>query len=420
VPLPRVSSEPEPERHSIPADGSPIQFALIGVGGIGAYHREAVEALERKGAARLVAVADPTVAKLPKAKAELESRGVRWYLDYRDMLRDESALQAVAIATPIHFHYEMTRACVERGLFVQLEKPPVPTLPQFEELVRLDLRNRVSVGFQMVGSKCMQQLKQLLCDGSLGVLREIRAAACWPRQDNYYTRANWAGRMTVNGEPVFDGPATHALAHLTQNIMYLAAACRNDFTVPNEIEGDLYRARRIESYDTAWMRGRFESGASFNLARTHATEEPLPFRLEVLGTEGWARVSEDGARLETSTDLSCDCSETTQELIDVSYAQFIEVAQGREGRFRTRLIDTRGYMTSVCSLLSASGGIRDIHPAEIRSYEKDGSGGFDVAGLREAIEDTLRTGRSFSEQGCRWAAGQPAPVALARADFLRS
>ncbi len=389
-----------------------IRFGLIGAGGIGAWHRAAIEAQEAAGAAQLVAVADPWAARLATQKAELEARGVRWHLDYREMLRLEPDLDAVVIATPIPFHFEMAMACIARGLFVNLEKPPVPLIDQLEELIAADRNARVSVGFQYIGSHCTRLLKELITGGKLGRLTAIRAGGCWPRMDKYYSRATWAGRMMLDGAPVFDGPATNALAHVINGIMYFAGEGRDEFAIPIEVTGELYRARRIESYDTASLQGRFASGVEFSAAMTHATESALPFRIDAHGTKGWARLSNDGARFETSTGDSCDHPETTQQLIDINYAAFLDVINGRRARFPTRLIDVRGYVGATNAMLLSSGGIHDIAPAYIERYMADGDGGFDVLELRDAVEDTISTGRLFSEQGRPWAKAKSKLVRL--------
>jgi predicted dehydrogenase len=389
-----------------------VRFGLIGVGGIGSYHRAAIEAHESSGAARLVAVADPWVERLAAQKEELTSRGVRWHLDYRDMLREEAELDAVVIATPIPFHYEMTMACIERGVSVHLEKPPVPLIQQLEALITADTGQTVSVGFQFIGSRCTQSLKRLIAEGKLGEVREIRAAACWPRVDQYYERANWPGRMMLDNSPVFDGPATNALAHLINSIMYFAGDGRDEFAIPTEVHGELYRARPIESYDTACLRGRFASGIEFSVAVTHATESALPFLIEVRGAKGWGQLSRDGTRLETSVGVSYDHMETTQQLIDLNYANFIDVIQGRRNRFLTRLVDTRGYVGTTNAMLLSSDGIHDIDPGSIRRYVQDGTGGFEVLKLREAVEETLVSGRLFTEQCSPWATARPKPFLL--------
>ena len=167
-----------------------------------------------------------------------------------------------------------------------LEKPPVPLIQQLDALIEADTNNRVAVGFQMIASESVQRAKQLIVEGKLGDIQDIRAAACWSRTDSYYNRASWSGKMTLRSEPVFDGPATNALAHLIHNIMFLASPQRDGFDEPIEVQGELYRARpTIQSYDTACLRGRFESGTVFVAAFTHATEQQFPFVLEVHGSK---------------------------------------------------------------------------------------------------------------------------------------
>ena len=222
------------------------QFGLIGLGPIGTIHLSTIEAFQAEGRAQIAAVADPAFERSPERRRPLEDRGVRCYTDYRQMLRDEE-LDAVTIATPIPFHYEMTKACLERGLYVYLEKPPVPLLQQLDSLIAADPKFLVGVGFQMILSKCLNQLKKTILEKKLGEVLEIAAGGCWPRLTNYYTRANWAGKLVLNGNPVLDGPATNGLAHVIHNMMYLAGEQPREFASPTEIQGVRYRARPIES-----------------------------------------------------------------------------------------------------------------------------------------------------------------------------
>ncbi|SDU27500.1 Predicted dehydrogenase [Verrucomicrobium sp. GAS474] len=394
-----------------------IRFGLIGVGGIGSYHRASIERLEKAGKGRLIAVAEPS--PLPEQKTALEALGIRWYSDYRSLLDEETELDAVTIATPIPFHYEMASACIHRGLWVNLEKPPVPLVQQLRSLVAADTERRVSVGFQYIGSTCMQELKRRIVAGDFGRIQEIHAGGCWPRLDGYYNRSPWAGRMIRDGNPIFDGPATNALAHLVHNVMFLAGATESDFDVPSEVEGEMYRARPIESYDTACLRGKFgRSGIRFALAVTHATEQCLPFRIDVRGSKGWARLGNDGATLETNLGPGLNRPETTQELLDRNYDAFVDVLRGDRDHFETRLQDTLGYVSATNGMLLSSGGIHDISRAHIRHYTKEEQTGFSVAFLHEAVKHTLLNGKLFSEQGIPWATAKPRPVRLAELTHL--
>jgi predicted dehydrogenase len=391
----------------------PVNIALIGVGGVGAYHLRSIQLHEKAGRARLLAVADPTADRLAEERKTLKSRGIRWHLDYREMLTNEPDLEAVVIATPIPLHLEMAQACLNRDLFVHLEKPPVPLIQQFEELSKANPDDKVSIGFQMIEARTTRKLKELILGSTLGRILSIRAGACWPRLDSYYGRAPWAGKMLLGGKPVFDGPATNALAHVIHTMMHLAGDTPEGFAMPEEICGELYRAREIESYDTACLKGRFTTGIEFSFAATHATEASHPFAIEVQGTEGWARLSEDGASLESSAGVFLKHPESTQELLDTNHANFLSVIRGESSRFTTRLEDTRGYVSATNATLASSGGIHGIDAKAFRRYHgTDGNEGFDVAGLEEAVKGSIATGKLFNEQGLSWATAKPARIEL--------
>ena len=384
-----------------------FEYGLIGVGGFGAQHLAVLRSLEQSGEIQLAAVCDPSIHRFPEIEADLKSRKVRIYQDYLEMLDREDNLAAVTIAAPIPFHDRMVKACLAPGVFVYLEKPPVPLLSQLDDLIATDTEQKVAVGFQMIESDWSRQIKQWIAKGELGEILEIRAAACWPRADSYYLRAKWAGRMAVDGEPVFDGPATNALAHLIHNIMFLAAIGPAEFDEPAEVQGELYRARPIESYDTACMRGRFSSGTRFFAALTHATEKPLPFQMEIVGTKGWARVAEDGRLVESSLG-SLRCNVDVRDALLRSYVPFLGYTKGERSRPATLLRDARGYSLATNAMLESSGGIHTIDKKWIRRIGENGDAQYSVQDLQETIARSLRTPLLFSETELPWAVKTPA------------
>jgi hypothetical protein len=169
------------------------------------------------------------------------------------------------------------------------------------------------------------------------------------------------------------------------------------------VTGALYRTREIESYDIADLRAVFSSGLRLTAALTHATEEALPFQVEVRGTNGWARVSGDGTVFESDRISFDPRPETFEELVDKTHRQFLEFVLGHQPAPSTTLEDTRGYLAATNGLLLASGGIHPVPPGDIRTYRRGEEGGYDVTGLHAAVQSTVNSGQLFTEQGVPWA-----------------
>src|ERR671937_288088 len=88
---------------------------------------------------------------------------------YEQMLADPE-LDAVVIATPVPTHYELTKAALEAGKHVFVEKPPAMRAAEMDELVALaGERERVLMpGHLLLYHPGVQKLKELGEDGELG------------------------------------------------------------------------------------------------------------------------------------------------------------------------------------------------------------------------------------------------------------
>lgn len=370
----------------------PLQVGLIGIGGFGESHRRALEQMEAEGIAELVCVADPADTPLADMRRILESRGVRWHSDYGSLLEREPGLDALAIAAPIHLHMEIAAAAIARDLVVYLEKPPVPLIQQLDDLLALDVRKKVGVGFQLLYSQPVQQLKRWVVEGALGEVQSIRVRGCSPRSAEYYARAAWAGRMMYDGRPVFDGPATNALSHWLHNIMYLAGDRMDEFGVPVEVEAELYRVRPIESYDLICLRGHMKSGASFQYAVTHAAEDVVPCGLKVTGSRGHAWIAENGAVLGNDLGLFESVRPCPDPFLE-SWRQFVQFARAEPSYVATRLEDARGYVLTTNAALASSGGIHSVGQTQ---------------NFAELVEHSVRDGKLFSQMEAPWSrSGRP-------------
>ncbi|POS76292.1 hypothetical protein DHEL01_v205311 [Diaporthe helianthi] len=97
-----------------------LNVAVTGLGRMGMRHARHFATLTPK--ANLIAVSSPVQAELDAAKAEFGS-SLRTYLDYDELLRNESSLQAVVVSSATTVHAEHAIKAIEKGLHVLCEKP---------------------------------------------------------------------------------------------------------------------------------------------------------------------------------------------------------------------------------------------------------------------------------------------------------
>ncbi|MGE9292898.1 MAG: Gfo/Idh/MocA family protein [Puniceicoccales bacterium] len=386
----------------------PTHIGLIGASGFGLLHEQALTRLQQTGDVILSAICDPYIFTEKDRVYDLQTRGIRLYEDLSTMLSTESDLGAISIATPIPLHYEMAKTCLNNGLFVYLEKPPVPTIWQLNDLLQLDTKNKITVGFQMIESDWSQQIKQWIVDKQLGEIKEITVSACWPRTDNYYRRAQWAGRMSLEGKPVFDGPATNALAHLIHQSMFFSSNRKEHFDTPVSVQAELYRARPIEGYDTCCIKATLGSGCQLFAKLTHASTQTVPFQIQLTGSKGWARICAESSQIESSLG-TFPCTLDTPQTLARSYTAFLQAIRGELNKPSSSLNDCKGYLLTTNAALASSRGIHTIDPEFIQTSNDDTAGIYEVKNLAETIADRKPT--LFSEAGLPWAISTPTILA---------
>lgn len=163
----------------------------------------------------------------------------------------------VFVCTGIDSHYQYARQCLEAGFEVFLEKPPVPTIQQLDDLTGLERRTgrRVAVLFQYLYGTVLQTLKRRIVSGEFGRVLRVRSLAAWQRPDDYFRRNPWCGAVKMPcGEWVLDGTLNNPLAHVLSNSLFLAGMEAGRMAGPLLVEAELYRVHEIESEDTSSMR----------------------------------------------------------------------------------------------------------------------------------------------------------------------
>ena len=250
-----------------------IQVALIGVTGYASIHLGILRSHVREGCLRIRAA---TVINRPQAEGtcrELEADGCTLYDDYRRMLAAEAGkIDLCIVPTSPHLHAVMTVAALEAGANVLLEKPLAPTLDDIDSILAAERRTGrwVAVGFQDFYAPELSALRQRIIDGEWGAVQSVSSLCLWPRSFAYYGRNAWAGRLRVDGNPVFDSPLSNAMAHFAMTMLRLAAPAGQHTARLGELQADLRRAYPIESFDTIALQARTETGAEFRFAGSHA------------------------------------------------------------------------------------------------------------------------------------------------------
>ncbi|TDE10440.1 Gfo/Idh/MocA family protein [Jiangella asiatica] len=268
----------------MPERSAPARVVLAGAYGYGATYLRRLAGLADAGVARLVGVADP---RPPEPDLQHLPPGVPWTPGLPDVL-DRVGADIVIVAAPIHWHVELAETALHAGADVMLEKPPTPTLADFDALAELTARlgRRCQVGFQSFGTEAVEYVRRVAADGVIGTVRGVAAAGTWVRTRGYWERSGWAGRRELDGHPVVDGVVTNPLAHAVATALRIEGSDRRGELA--SVEAQLYRANDIEADDTSCVRVTTGRGGIVVAALTlcaRASREPY---VVVQGSHGRA------------------------------------------------------------------------------------------------------------------------------------
>ena len=142
---------------------------MIGVGviGYGYWGPNLVRNFYEVPGSQVIAVSDLRSERLAQAQARYPT--VRVTQDYRDLLAD-TAIDAIAIATPVSTHFELAMQTLRAGKHVLVEKPLAATSEQAVWLIEeADRRNRVlMVDHTFVYTGAVRKIRELVASNELG------------------------------------------------------------------------------------------------------------------------------------------------------------------------------------------------------------------------------------------------------------
>ena len=230
-----------------------LKVAMIGAGGYAYELIKRMWTIPEKY--ELVAVTSNPTRK-DAGKAACAEKGVEVYPDADAMLEAVAGrVDVIFVPTPIHTHKDLAIKCLDAGFDVFLEKPPVATIQELDELdaYATTKGKRIAVMFQSFYTTIMHEMKEIIVSGKLGKVKRVRGIAAWIRTDEYFAR-DWAGKLKTNGDWVLDGTINNPLAHMLSNELNLACMEAGKIAEPAEVTAELYHGHDIESEDTSSLR----------------------------------------------------------------------------------------------------------------------------------------------------------------------
>ncbi len=146
----------------------------IGVIGAGYWGPNLIRNVAQLAEAHLHTVCDADEARLAQIAAQFSPQHTT--TDLHELLQN-SDIEGVIVATPAHTHAEVTRACLQAGKHVLVEKPLALTVSDSEALVSLAAQQKcvLMVGHVFEYNPAVRKLAEIINSGEIGDVLYIYA-----------------------------------------------------------------------------------------------------------------------------------------------------------------------------------------------------------------------------------------------------
>lgn len=267
-----------------------LRLALVGISGYGRIYLREVEKAVSRGQVELSAVCLINRDEETEACVQLGNAGTRIFSDWEEMMDVcRGTVDLCLLPVPIHLHEQMTVRALECGMNVLVEKPLTVGSSSFSRIQAAEKRSGrwVAVGFQDLYRPSTVGIRDQLDAGRIGQVRSVSWQGLWPRPAEYFLRNNWAGKLAVGERPVLDSPLNNAFAHYLTLSFHWAGAAGIRMASPVEFQAELCRCYPVETFDTAKISVRCDTGVGLRAAVTHCCDKEYPVSIRVTGDEGW-------------------------------------------------------------------------------------------------------------------------------------
>lgn len=343
----------------------------------------------------------------PEDVAYFKDRGVAIYNSYEAMLEAEKGrTEIVALPTALYQHREMTVKALESGFNVVVEKPPAATIQDLNAMIEAERKSKrfCAVGFQSQSKNTVRKLKEYICEGKLGEIREVLAKGKWKRLDSYYERNAWAGKFIYDGQYVLDGTINNPLAHYLMNSLYFASQEQQKAANPLRVRAELYKGHKIEGEDTSCLTADVDSGARIFFFATLCSPKETSPEQRVIGTKGVAEWTVGGdvhikyvdGRSEVIKDDGVD------ERVEV-FRNTARYLRGIDKEINCPLQMTKPFVITVNAAYESAKLTKQIPDRFLIREKERESISTTIKGIEEIIDRAFETHRLYSDLGVEWA-----------------
>lgn len=151
-----------------------LRVASIGCGGKGVSDLNSIAASPH---VRVEALCNVDTSEKHLGWAVKKYPGARTFTDWRRVLDEEKALDAVIVSTPDHMHAPIGLAAMHRGKHLFCQKPLTHTVYEARQMRRLAAKNRLvtQMGNQIQSAANYRTAVKLVHDGAIGKVREVQS-----------------------------------------------------------------------------------------------------------------------------------------------------------------------------------------------------------------------------------------------------
>ncbi|GHB08858.1 oxidoreductase [Streptomyces clavifer] len=229
-----------------------MRVAIVGTGAIArGSHLSALTALAAEQPLEIVAAVDVDVTAV---RAFCADAGIARPYTNLDRMLAEQRPDLVVIGTPPRFHRDQTVAALRAGAWVWCEKPPCPSLEDFDAIEAAegtgDGGPYAAIVFQHRFGSGSRHVRELLAGQAMGRALVAHCQTTWYRDEAYYS-VPWRGRWSSEG----GGPAMGHGIHQMDLLLDLLGPWSEIRAMAGRLVHD------VETEDVSTALVRFENGA---------------------------------------------------------------------------------------------------------------------------------------------------------------